>query len=759
MSSSQTASASNKESVAAVLTSRGFKWRSFDIEKVQHDSRNVSFGHEWNQFASLVAAMTRNAVGDISPLAASDAWTNHFQKVMENPDNSGKPGKLHGTEKMFKNSLFEALRGSLTGFIYPMKSDESNTNLIMLQCTGMNVGFGREINREKLGFNKEYGLSKKSQPDLGCFVFGTKKRESPGSNITSEFHDMTAVVELKLESSSCRSFAVYNDNEETVEEVTITEEMNKKKIPKQKAKKIQPPDFEVAHSPMGQAIFYSMDVWHCLARRGVRVTSVPVVLLAGKSEPEDQDRICCLEAHIQIPEYCGRKFVYSVDRIVSFDGTMGLEVKESVSPEMAVLCRNTRNKRAIAIVIRTMRNGLELAMQISKNQEDSDAAYPPLSLFCRQLLKSSVSTPLIASPIPDANYFQGCSLRVRQGELFQITNPTKKDFSGLSNLQWYIKVGVKLPDHCLVKVSCAAVHNMSVSNFFCDKALEKLHGASASLKEELSKVLLGFCYIGRSLSLLTILKDLRVEEKKFKKLEHHKMYQEGKLFSLWSAFCVLVRTLLLPMANVKVVHLDIRSDAEVTHNILVYENQRSVNGHPALFELYLIDFDSVVFAGSTSGTRQIYGIYWEDLENTDNERETTDAKHENTYAERKNTDVESENSDDENMDDDTDLEAAHRYLFWQVLWIAYTWYPAAASVPNTRPQKQNARTFVESFFEEGFFVDFKNWLKIDVFQSLKSVNDETITADKVHNALDVLGKAFSEMLFSGHFPEAANTLL
>jgi hypothetical protein len=33
---------------------------------------------------------------------------------------------------------------------------------------------------------------------------------------------------------------------------------------------------------------YTMDSWHCLARRGVTVDSLPVVVLAGKRAKEEE---------------------------------------------------------------------------------------------------------------------------------------------------------------------------------------------------------------------------------------------------------------------------------------------------------------------------------------------------------------------------------------------------------------------------------------------------------------------------------------
>jgi hypothetical protein len=80
------------------------------------------------------------------------------------------------------------------------------------------------------------------------------------------YNDMTATVEIKLESSSCDSFAVENHF-------------------------IKDPVFKKGHGPMGQAIMHSMDTWHCLARRGVRVQTIPVVVFAGRLKPNSKKKL------------------------------------------------------------------------------------------------------------------------------------------------------------------------------------------------------------------------------------------------------------------------------------------------------------------------------------------------------------------------------------------------------------------------------------------------------------------------------------
>jgi hypothetical protein len=739
--------ASNKESVAKALgPDSGFSWESTEIGTIQSDSNSINFEDEWNIFSSLVASTvavpsksnTNTAVGKslnepttpttnsealnkqatptanvlaikkrTSPTAnrvalnkpttptASNVWENHFKNVISNP----------GTEDEFNCSLFEALRMSLRDFVLPIGKNGSGSNLIVLRSS-LNVGFGKEVLRTNLGFTEKYGLSRNSKPDHGCYVFGR----------ANEVYDVTAVVELKLDETSCNYF-VYNKGKRSIEA----------------------PDFWSAHAPMGQAILYSMDVWHCLARRGISVNSVPVVILAGTKKLEDSKRsklgtdmilkdpkkICCLEAHICIPEYCGEEFSYSVDRLISFDGTTGLSSDEALSTETAEASRNSRDKRAIAIYIRTMRLGLKLALEISKNRSANRSAScsikPPVSLCCRQLLSTGNTAPLIASPIPYGNVFPEMSLSVKQGEFFQKTMPTVEDFSGFSSWKWFfnfkvkvddVLIDAKLPENCLVKVSCVAVHNTSVNRVFCKEALKELHGSSAELRREVSKVLLGFCHTGESGTLITLMKDLRMGEKKFQMLEHQKYRQLGKLSQLWLAFCVLVKSLLLPMANENIIHLDIRSTATFTYNILV-----SDPNDEDICELRLIDYDSLVFDFSSSGTEQDGAIYWKDLKHTVVTVEGIVKK------------------------------SAHRYLLWQVLWIAYRWHtpPSAFAAPGTLPEELTASTFLCSLFEDNHYMDFKNWLGTTTVTAIReALETKTITAKEITETLDCLGRAFSE---------------
>jgi hypothetical protein len=706
---------SNKTTVALVLKNRGFLWSSPGINEVISKSSSISFDEEWNEFIEAVQGIT----GIFSRTDPTPAW-NIFKHVIDpsaagDPANVGNPALVACSgERAFDTALFKALRESLDGFV-----DETvDENWIVLKNSI--IAFGRNIQRATLGFEKGYVLSGDSESDHSCFVLGSEaigklKTENAMNENAQErecktrnneegcfwFNDMTATIELKLENSSCASFNVIGNS-------------------------IERPSLSKFHSPMGQAIMYTMDTWHCLARRGMSVESIPVVVLAGRREKQGNatgtkqakqekemgtksmpavelgTRVCCLEANVQIPRYFGTPFLYSIDRIVSFNGTSGLALNEVVTE------RESRDKRAIAIYIKTMRFGLVTAITVMMHRRVDFHVPPPVSLCCHTLLKGETNAQLIASPIPREEHQWKPGIRISQGEFFQVTKPTKSIFSGSVGLLWFFdsRNGDSFPltHDLLIKVSCASVHNMYVSPSICNNALTKLYIEcfnNADLKLSIETVLLGFCFRDDSMSLMSIIKDLRTGDKNFKMLEH-KNFRGRKLSLLWDGFCDLINSLLLPMADVNIVHLDIRSSSELTYNILVYEEDTKI-------ELSLIDFDSVVLstaAAKIDATGQNDAIWWNQL----------GVAHESAY----------------------------KYLFWQVLWIAFRWHPpAGAMTVGTQRMKANANNFVSSLFEDDEYVEFKSWLG-NHFITLRQINIEKITREDVQKAVCTFQKAFKE---------------
>jgi hypothetical protein len=156
----------------------------------------------------------------------------------------------YDSEGSFDDALFLALRKSLKGFV-EKEAGGTGKNWIVLYDS--HIGFGQKIERITLGYEAGYALSRNSIPDHGCFVLGTdtakalniagtkataKKRKTLDTNKDFWLNDMMSTVELKLEGTSCHYF-------------------------KADGNLVEKPEFGGKHGPMGQAMLYSMDVWHC----------------------------------------------------------------------------------------------------------------------------------------------------------------------------------------------------------------------------------------------------------------------------------------------------------------------------------------------------------------------------------------------------------------------------------------------------------------------------------------------------------------
>jgi hypothetical protein len=177
-----------------------------------------------------------------------------------------------------------------------------------------NVGFAtaKECRHTSLGFKKNYSVAPDSNNAHGCLVFG--------ENVL----DVIAAVELKLSSSSCMVF----DRSDVR------------------------PDLAYKHVALGQAPMRTMDTLHCLARRGQTARHLPAVVLAApKTNDTDADRLCCMEARIDIPQQLTGQYRYHVGRCVPFSRGSSAQLV-------------ARYDEAIAIYFRTMSVGLRHAFNI-----------------------------------------------------------------------------------------------------------------------------------------------------------------------------------------------------------------------------------------------------------------------------------------------------------------------------------------------------------------------------------------------------------
>jgi hypothetical protein len=623
----QRMSASNHPKTAATLLERGIRFSS-----IKADPADISFDQEWDLFAGECG----------TTIDASTAWP-FFNNVMTTE---------HGGEREFSSMLFSALFQVLGGVLPNPTQVLSNFML-----SGRRIGFAREVKRgTHLGFSPFYGTGEASEYDHSCVYI------HPPDNSGFECWDVTASVELKMNDTNCKPFVV--DARQRV---------------------AQEPILEKDHGPLGQALLYTLDTLHCLARRGVLSLSsdtpcsvvLPIVVLAGKRTGQNSSRLCCVDAKLHIPEVAGDGVVYRVERQIPFDDARYAE-------------------KGIACYLRALRIGVQKAKAI-ENQRTHQLSSPS-SLCCVKFKFADYEVPvqgLIASPIPHANLVN-TTLTVTQGELYTFVSPDEAWIAVLDRASRLVDRDaivfgcLSRPCHeqLILKVSCAAVHNCLVPPNDCWTALNALASIHDDLKPKIAKVLLAcWCSDDRH-TLITVMKDARASHSTLSPCK-------WEMKSLWSAFAQLVRNLLLPLAAVGVIHVDIRSGWTKTYNILGTLN--SDGG-----DLLLIDFESLILAKKAKSIK------------------------ENGSAVSMRV-----------LTDRVGKQSAGQYVMWQVLWMAYVWF---TGLRQLRPEEELIfREFAANVAEGTWDKALEELMKHDVAQSL-SISSPT--ADEVGTLLNNLSAVF-----------------
>jgi hypothetical protein len=179
----------------------------------------------------------------------------------------------------------------------------------------------------------------------------------------------------------------------------------------------------------------------------------------------------------------------------------------------------------------------------------------------------------------------------------------------------------------VVKVSSETVHDLLTRLYDPYLALKWIYiGGGALLVEEIGSVLHAIVLIAPNL--VTIMDDLTMEGYGILKPVEHR--ERGNLRVLWAGFQDLVERVLLPLAELGIIHADIRPGSDKTSNILCkFETDE---GGLAKATLKLIDYESLVDYTS-----------WK-----------------------------SHNLDGRYMQKDQDWDAT-TYLWWQCMAVAYTW--------------------------------------------------------------------------------------
>jgi hypothetical protein len=560
------ASASNRESTAAVLNSREIIFDSVgtgDLRKMPPPRQD--FGEVWASF--ILAAQDLTGLTSADHQDATTALAS-FLQVMK---------RVHENEREFKILLFWALRNALGDLCEPPKSSKppakkpkapdgkpakrktgevptTDGGPIRLRGKGVGVGFVTEVLREEtLKFSEDYGMAKGSKPDIACIVFAEDE---------SQAADVTVSVELKTSSTTCKYY-------DFLHAPALTDE----------------------HAPLGQTLSYGTDVHQCLTRRAVSVETIPAIVLASKVKTEDSEGfLCCIEASLHIPPHLGGTFNYRVEQSVPF-------------PKLNTdATADALYEQAITILIKTLLFGLTKAAIVKENKKQNKAA---TSLCCSSPRSDLL---LVASPIPHAQpSFRG--LKISQGELYEFheVNTTVKDWiekideeeesepgeQGTLEEELEEDEGGKMVEeksvlvfngspstdkNCIIKVSCSTVHKYLVSAEHCWAALKRIE-SKESAKAAIAPVMLACAYVSQR-CLVVVMKNLG---------------SSNKLLD-WAGFSQLVKTALLPLAQFGVVHTDIRFDPEKRRFANIVADSQTG-------EWRMIDFESLIIFRGASGSQ------------------------------------------------------------------------------------------------------------------------------------------------------------
>jgi hypothetical protein len=634
-------------------------------------SRLICFEKEWKQFIEAVKEMT-----GLESVAHDDFQValHRFLPVIMN---------AYSKEDGFKVFLFDALRKSLGEFCEDIETDvthkkyarrantrrKSNASAaasgailneapmtrrgraaayqtlkeqlqIPIRLRGCGVGFATKVSRsESLKLPNNYGMSMGAAPDLACLVFG------------EDAHDATATIDLKIGNASCKEYCG------------------------------GPPKLNSGHAPLAKALLHAMDVWHCLARRGLTTPHpmlIPAVVLAAKEKNGREGHLCCMECSLKIPETLGGMFQYNIDRCILFPPESSEKEEEKAA-----------YTKALAVFIKTLRIGLTKAKVVKENKKLRTGA---VSLCCSP---PRGDLQLVASPIPLVKRSTH-GLKIAQGELYQFLSATVSVEDWIRNIEketCIVLDGSPVDGaSCIVKVSCNTVHDSLVSSTDNWRALERIESkATPQLKAELSKIVLACAFASRK-CMVTVMKMLSCW--------HNESQRNSCVLSFpspfdtpllcWEAFSKLVKCVLLPLANIGIVHTDIRFDPrkESVCNIVVDA------GLPS--ELRMIDFESLVILNDVKKYEsQDYAISLGHLRAS--------------YS-------------------------PEAFVFWQVLWMAYVW------CPNTAPDSLViAWDFVDLFFsDQAEFGKFTKWIEDNSKDGLRRINNTSTKQKDSRVILDTL---------------------
>lgn len=544
-------STSDHPTTAAALDSRGVRFLEIDGRHPPPDLTQIL-----HQFRQVVGYECRRTSTDETNILFDDDNLAKLQTAMTID---------YETEVAFDKALCEGLRSCMEEYCL----QNCDNNMIILQPLEDNhnyaVGFARQVrpaldllpkiqqqtHNSKAGKSTSGGLESQSQSDHSVCLF-----EKVGVH-RWKVKECFGIIELKMSDTCCDGFKIKGNGA------------------------VAAVDLKSNHGALGRVILYtigSVILYH--ARNGILRPSVPLAVIAGRRATQaSSSRLRWVSSLLHAPTVRGNRFTFSVEDFGNFHVRQSDQDNESAALAVRLYLSTLLFGLELAISVRNLRNGGTVPLPVPASGQ--------FLMIGERVLETVV---FCASPIPGARPISS-SWSISQGDLFkgvanlhEILNQRNLNFLDFrSDKEKQNRANVPV----LVKVFSAAVHKLLIAPLETMSALSNVKLGNAELAEQIGNVL--YALVRTNMGGVTIMSDLR--ELGYASLSPQ--VNAGKhIPALWAGFKTLVSKVLLPLAEMTIIHPDIRPGYDVTFNVLcVLRN----NGTEEVASMRLIDLESLVW--------------------------------------------------------------------------------------------------------------------------------------------------------------------
>jgi hypothetical protein len=585
---------SDPDSVARLLQDKKVNFRA-TTERVPPRPFEVV----WDALRETLRSSTDN-LDQVELISAESALSKLMKPMTETFTN----------ETEFDKALFEALRDCLSAYVLPRKpGKKKNETTIVLNLGGSSkyaVGIARQKSPARSNLLQDDGLRGNIDQNR-CTSTGMGINAKPDHAVcllqkrNSQWAatDCFSVVELKMNDTTCEDF---EDVEGTLDESELWDK----------------------HSAFRQVVFYNLGgVVPPRAKRGVLGDHIPLALIAGKRNasktrpiPQKQG-LRWVSGRLEVPEACGDVYKYSLQDFGKFSSVDNdvTDVKQALSvyvdtvlfglvPAIDVWKKLASDEVPLAVpasgqslMIGHVKANLQFWANstrgtiTSEEQKQIDWAVSQGDLFWGEMDVSKVlrkSGALFVNFRRSSNKKTGaCHVVVKfSSTAHRLSNLLKK--AGAMFVNFRRGNNRKGACHVVVKVSSIVVHDLYISPDKAFEALNTINGVvGKSLANEIGSVL--YAVVETKSGVMTIMDDMT--EQGYGSLKP--VEGRGQIAALWDGFKDLVEKVLLPMAELGIVHAGIQPGYDITSSIIC-KLERREDGRVEKATMKLIDFESLV---------------------------------------------------------------------------------------------------------------------------------------------------------------------